>query len=212
MATPKSSLNIGAGLTARQPGMINADLFPGPNIDVVFDASKHWPFKDNSISSLRAIHVLEHLPEMETFFREAHRVVESSSCSNIHIRLPYGPSEAGLGDVTHLRQYVASSFACFTPGWENISRNRQYDAGKPQFVLDRVLLMIDPRLRWWLRPVIRKVTVNILPFLWSAFSEMVIDMHKAAGNAQFRPVPLGYAMFENQYNGKQLRSGLLRIF
>lgn len=213
MATQKYSLNIGAGHSKRRPGVINADLFPGDNIDVVFDANATWPFKTASLHDVHASHVLEHLPSMETFFREAHRCVEPSHLTNVYIRLPYGPSEAGFGDVTHIRQYTASSFACFTPGWKGISNNRQYDTPNPLFVIDRILLMIDSRLRWWLRPIIRRATLHVLPFLWSGFQEMVIEMHHATpGDTKFRPVPLAYGIYESQYRNQSKNSGKIMLF
>ena len=53
-------LNVGAGTAPKGLGKINADLYPGPNIDLVFDATKPWPLQDQSIGviqSLSLIHI-----------------------------------------------------------------------------------------------------------------------------------------------------------
>jgi hypothetical protein len=126
-------LEVGAGSKqTRIPGRLNCDLYPGPNIDMVFDLTKQWPMKDGSVKAIHANHVLEHLRDPEPFFDEAWRVTAEPTIlgPTMFLRLPYGPSEQGIGDVTHVKMFGPTSFACFWPDWIESSHNLQY-AGHP---------------------------------------------------------------------------------
>ena len=160
----------------RKKGCINADIFPGPNIDVVFDATKPWPFKDGAVGFISSSHVLEHLPSPYVFFREAYRVLAYSPLANMEVRLPYGASDAGMGDITHIRSYLPVSFACFQPGYNDAINNPQHDAYDAPFSVMAIHLVPDRAFHWCFLPVIRNLLVPYLRFLWGAFTEMVVVM------------------------------------
>ena len=209
-------LNVGSGLSPRSNGQINADLYPTPNVDVVFDATKGWPFRDNAISVVMGTHILEHLADPWAFFAEAWRVLVPSKDCNLQLRLPYGLSEAGFGDLTHVRQWVPGSFCCFQPGYNKAVRNPQHDAWKFPFSIMSLYLRIDPRLRWLLKPLIRWWGIRFIQFLSGAFTEMVVglralkrdpDVLRWKMDNEANVVPVAYCMYEHEYQGRCLEEG-----
>lgn len=216
MDTPKQRLNIGAGMSLKSPGVINADLYPGPNIDVAFDATKSWPFPDDTFGTVVGVHVLEHLSDPMAFFREAWRVLAPSKTCNLQLRLPYGPSGEGLGDLTHVRQWVPGSFCCFQPGYNQAVFNPQHNGWKYPFSVMSVYLRIDPALRWLLKPVIRRIGLPLVQFLWGGYCEMIVGMRALKTEADVlrwrmehkaNVVPVAYCMYEHEYKGRKLKEG-----
>ncbi len=206
-------LNIGAGRSPQQEGYINCDLYPGKNVSIVFDACKPWPFRDDSIGTVESHHVFEHLPDVWTFIREAHRVLAPSQFYNLTIRLPYGPGPGGIGDITHLRQYLPGSFCCFQPGYNDHARNPQHDQWDAPFSVMSVYVRINPRLRWMVKPIIRKWGLPMLDFLWDGFIEMTIGMRplktpdeverwKSIYSAD--TIPIAPCMYEHEYHNRTL--------
>lgn len=203
-------LNVGCGGSNREPGKINADLYPGPNVDVVFDATKPWPFADGSIGAIQANHVFEHLPEPWNFMREAWRVLVPSPMANLYLRLPYGPSEGGVGDVTHLRYYTATSFACFQQGYIQHSRNPQYGDWATPFEVTGVYRRIDRNLRWLCKPVVRRWGVPALHYLWNGYCELIVGMRPMKrGESLPNPgvIPYVDVIYEHDYQGRDLKPG-----
>jgi len=148
-------LNIGAGNVAKQPGWLNCDLTPAPNVDHVFSAdSDVWPFLDNSVEEINISHVLEHLGNPFHFFRESFRVL----CPNgqLKIRVPYGGHHAAWWDLTHLQPYFAETFAFVQPGYNRTIGNPQHNDPGYAFGISycqmRVSLRLAGMLRhWWWR-------------------------------------------------------------
>lgn len=203
-------LNIGCGRSPKGSSYLNCDLYPGPNVDIVFDACRPWPFPDSSIGSVECHHVFEHLPDVWTFVREAHRVLAPSPFVNLTIRLPYGPGLGGIGDITHLRPYLPHSFCCFQPGYNDFVRNPQHDRWNAPFSVMSVYLRINPRLRWLVRPIIRRWGLSILDFLWDGYNEMTVGMRalKTASEVdRWRAIytadqiPVAPCMYEYEYRG-----------
>ena len=209
-------LNIGAGRSLQPEGYLNCDLYPGPNVSIVFDACKPWPFRSSSIGSVECHHVFEHLPDVWTFVREAHRVLAPAPFPNLTIRLPYGPGLGGIGDITHLRQYLPHSFCCFQPGYNDFVRNPQHDEWDAPFSVMSIYLRINPRLRWLVRPIIRRWGLRTLEFLWDGFIEMTVGMRalktidevarwKSIYTAD--QIPVAPCMYEHEYRNKPLPEG-----
>ena len=211
------TLNVGAGLMPRKPNQINADLYPGENIDVVFDLCKApWPFDDNSIGAVRAIHVLEHLPDPLTFFKEAWRVLAPSDGCNLQLRLPYGASGDAISDITHLKSWLPGSFGCFQPGYNRAVFNRQYDDWPAPFSVMSIYQRINPQLRWLAKPVIRYVGLQLLEFLWGGYVEMIVGMRAlktkddvTRWTIRYQPncVPVAHCMYQHDYEGRALEKG-----
>ena len=203
-------LNVGAGSTPKKAGSINADFYPGPNIDVVFDATQAWPFEDGSIGVVQSNHMLEHLHEPWNFFREAWRVLVPSPVANLYIRVPYGPSEGGLGDMHHLRYFVPSSFACVQPRYISCSKNPQYESWDAPFEVVAIYQRINPALRWLVKPVIRRWGQHVPKFLWGGYCELIVGLRKlkrGEGVPQPGAVPVADVMYEHEYEGRVLQEG-----
>jgi SAM-dependent methyltransferase len=216
------NLNIGAGMEApRIPNEINSDLYPGENIDVVFDACRPWPFKDNSIAFIRSNHVLEHLPDPWAFFREAWRVLIPSKKHNMLAYLPYGASDAALSDLSHVRPWTPGSFCCFQPGYNKAVRNPQFSqwGQETPFSVVSIYLRVNANLRWLLKPIIRRWGINALDYIWNGFIEMTVGMRAIKDHddevrwlVRYQPngVPVVRYIYQHEYEGRELKEGELR--
>lgn len=106
-------LNIGAGST-RYDGFVNCDYDDQYNPEYVFDIEKDkWPFDDNSIDSIIAHHVLEHLGE--GYFhalKELYRVCKHDAI--IDIRVPHHRHDNFLHDPTHRRPITVYGLTLFS--------------------------------------------------------------------------------------------------
>jgi ubiquinone/menaquinone biosynthesis C-methylase UbiE len=73
----------------------------GPGVDKVFDAGGPWPwpFNDDSIDRIDASHILEHVQDIDTCMKEAHRVLKIGGIFDI--RVPFGPIGTQVNDELH---------------------------------------------------------------------------------------------------------------
>ncbi len=71
----KIGLNIGSGVTNYSSKILNFDLQPFPNVEVIGDLF-NLPFKDSSFDYVFSIFVLEHVPNPELAIEEMHRVLK----------------------------------------------------------------------------------------------------------------------------------------
>lgn len=79
-------MNIGAGHTRLHPRMINVDVFPGENIDIVNVGTK-LPIQDESIDLVVSQEVLEHVDSPDEYIAEAHRVLRPGGL--FYCQLPF---------------------------------------------------------------------------------------------------------------------------
>ena len=93
-------LNIGCGLS-RKEGFINVDISPDVKPDMVLDVCGDWPWDDGQISEVHAIHVLEHLVDLNAFMVEAHRCMAVGA--QMFIAVPHPRCDLFIGDPTHVR-------------------------------------------------------------------------------------------------------------
>jgi SAM-dependent methyltransferase len=68
-------LNIGSGNFPRQKEVVNVDMMPYENVDIVCDIHR-LPFKDNSIDAVMSVAVLEHVREPALVLKEVKRVLK----------------------------------------------------------------------------------------------------------------------------------------
>lgn len=68
-------VNLGSGNQPKYPKSLNIDMFDYDNVDIVCEIND-LPFKDNSISSIMNIAVLEHVREPNKVVAEAYRVLK----------------------------------------------------------------------------------------------------------------------------------------
>lgn len=69
------ALNLGSGNSDFGDDLLNVDLLPYDNVDVICDIEK-LPFKDNSVDYIINIAVLEHVPNPQKVIAEIHRVMK----------------------------------------------------------------------------------------------------------------------------------------
>lgn len=89
-------LNIGSGVHRYRPDLINVDIFPYKDVDVVADATK-LPFADNSTDGVLCECLLEHVPNPEAVVKEIYRVLKPGGCAYILIPFVY-PFHASPND------------------------------------------------------------------------------------------------------------------
>jgi hypothetical protein len=212
-------LHLGCG-QHRLPGWVNCDRTPGPAVDVVFDLLGPWPFAADSVSSLYASHVLEHLQDPWAFFREAWRVLKADHA--LHLRLPFGGHAAAWWDLTHVRPWFAQSSAFVQPGYAAAIGNPQHDDWQTPFGIASLQLRLGQKparlLRWY--PV-RKLLVPWLEHWPTAVEEIWIDLYplktperQAAYQATHaaNAVPLAYVAYAHHvYNQPVPTSGGLQL-
>jgi SAM-dependent methyltransferase len=68
-------VELGSGNRRCKEDIINVDLFPFPNVDVLSDIKK-TPFGDNTVDYLIVDAVLEHVPEPQTVCKEMYRILK----------------------------------------------------------------------------------------------------------------------------------------
>lgn len=82
----KIIINIGSGIKAINPEVINLDIFPFKDVDLVTDATK-LPLKDNSVDMIITESTLEHIPDVELAIQEICRVVKPGGF--VYISIPF---------------------------------------------------------------------------------------------------------------------------
>jgi len=177
---------------------------------MTFDLMKPWPFENESISAVHANHVLEHLPDPLFFMQEAWRVLAPSQTSlkspNLHIRVPYGPSEYGVGDITHIRYFSPTTWACWAPGYEKMTGNPQHQ-NRPLFGALMVAMRVGREMRLLVKKPWRKYGLKVLPHLWGGYAEMHVKMMKLTEaqvpwwltQAEAEFIPVSRIIFEDEY-------------
>ena len=113
-AMEKLIVNVGSGITKVHPAVINLDIFPFKNVDIVADAAR-LPFKDNSLHMLISESTLEHARNAEEVIREMRRVVRPGGF--IYISIPFVmPFHASPNDFMRLtHEGLKQRFHDFTP-------------------------------------------------------------------------------------------------
>jgi SAM-dependent methyltransferase len=113
-AKEKLIVNVGSGITKVHPHVINLDIFPFKNVDVVADAAS-LPFKDNSLDMLISESTLEHTLHAEEAIREIRRVIKPGGF--VYISIPFVmPFHASPNDYLRLtHEGLKQRFHDFTP-------------------------------------------------------------------------------------------------
>lgn len=110
----KIIVNVGSGITKVHQDVINLDIFPFKNVDIVADASS-LPFKDNSVDMLISESTIEHTPDAERAIQEMRRVVRPGGF--VYISIPFiMPFHASPNDYSRLtHEGLKQKFYDFTP-------------------------------------------------------------------------------------------------
>lgn len=181
---------------------------------MVFDLTKPWPLKDNSMGHVRANHVLEHLADPMTFFKEAWRVLVPNGY--LLVTVPYGPSSGGFCDVTHLRYWIPGTFCFLQPGYGDSVFNPQHDGWKEFFSIETMLQRVDVRMRRLIKWPFRWIGLRILGSLWDAYNEISTGLRALKSKEEVehfkknRPgnaVPILRVMHRHEYENRPLEPG-----
>lgn len=208
-----TQLEIGIGHRDKPAGWTTADLTPGPNVDLVFDASKpDWPVRPNSFTCVKASHVIEHLPDFWGFFEGAWNALRTDGL--VMLRLPYGATDAALADPTHLRIYYPASFCCLQPGYGEAVFNPQHKWDFP-FKIEYAMIQLNSSVRWLVKKPWRYWALNnVIPHLWDVATEQTVCLRKVERGGTIphpgNSVPLHYSMSVKDYkNDPSVGSGIM---
>lgn len=94
----------------KKEGDIFCDIRPFPNIDVVHDLNKDWPWEKDTFIHVSAVHVVEHLKDLLHFMNEAHRVLKPGGSLYIETPLAGVNPDLEFSDPTHVRCYRIHTF------------------------------------------------------------------------------------------------------
>jgi len=165
-------LNIGCG---RKPyeGFVNIDRADLPSANLIWNLENApMPFPDNSVSEIRAEHVLEHIQNYVQLMEELWRI--SKPGARIYIEVPYFRYEGAFRDPTHCRFFSEHSFEYFGEGYEYAYYS------KARFKVRKVELRTTSKTR--IKNLHKKI-VNYIPFkkvlnifLWNLYTEIIFDL------------------------------------
>lgn len=110
-------LDIGGGANP-QPGFVNIDILPLPNVDIVWDLETFpWPLPDECVSISIASHVLEHINPAKgifvNFMNEVWRVTKPGG--QFAFVVPYAESFGMYQDPTHCNFINEATMNYFDP-------------------------------------------------------------------------------------------------
>ena len=139
----KMKLNLGAGYK-RHPDFLNVDFDPRTNPDYCVNLEKDtWPFADNSVSEVKAHHILEHLgdPGYFHFLQELYRVCEDGAL--VEVIVPHHRHDNFLNDATHRRPITVEGLRLFSKKWNDICIENEDGSSKLGHYFDVDFEMVD---------------------------------------------------------------------
>jgi SAM-dependent methyltransferase len=146
-------LNIGCG-NNKFPGYINTDREPSVAPDVVMDLEQFpWPFEDNSVDEILAVHVLEHVGATPQVFlgvmKEIYRVCRNGA--QIRIAVPHPRHRFFTDDPTHVRPITPGTMQLFSKRnceeWrrDGVSNSPLAFYADVDFELRQMQVIVDPK-------------------------------------------------------------------
>lgn len=151
---------MGCGWDIRE-GFVNADSRPLDGVDVVCDFSRFpWPFVDDTFVAVKAVHVIEHLPDTLRVMEELHRVTASGA--RIEIEVPHYKHSNAYKDPTHVRFFTEETFDYF-------GKNERSYYTAARFRVESVVKGYDYHIDKW----IRRPFPRLLPWIERYFDHTV---------------------------------------
>jgi len=106
-------LNLGSSGEDVISGFVNVDKFPSPGVEVA-DLSTAWPWPDNSVAHVRALDIIEHLPDKILTMNELWRVLVPGGTAEIEV--PTTDGSGAFQDPTHVSFWNRRSFLYYEAG------------------------------------------------------------------------------------------------
>jgi len=160
-------VELGCG-RAKKEGFVGVDIDACESVDVVADAAQVLPFRNDSVTELRAVHLFEHVPDTVGLMREIYRVCAPGA--KVTVEVPHARSDGAFADPTHRRAFTEYTWEYFDRGkdaWKlyhfdvdfrMVSIALQYLKGK---TLKRIPL-VGRGLRWLVRKMLGRVLWNVI--------------------------------------------------
>ena len=102
-------LKIDLGCGRWKPaGFIGVDCSPNPQVDVVADLNRRFPFADHSVELIRGHDVVEHLPDRIHTMNEIWRIAQPKA--TVDILVPSTDGRGAFQDPTHISFWNLNSF------------------------------------------------------------------------------------------------------
>jgi predicted SAM-dependent methyltransferase len=152
--TDDLKINLGAGQDQFE-GFVNTDRVRLPGIDVVHNLVEFpYPFPDACASEMRAVDVLEHLPNyvadgrpgVIAFIEECHRILKPGG--ELYIQTPGYDAEFLWLDPTHVRGFHPESMDFFDPDKHYGQTTGFYSEAKFSVKVEQ---LENKNLRFWMR-------------------------------------------------------------
>lgn len=139
-------LYIGAGKD-RKEGYIHADIVGFPGIDKVFDATKEWPFPNDTLDQVYSQDFLEHIDPTKKVhvINEIWRVLKPEGIMEHYI--PNAGSRNDFGSPSHLSHWNLQQFEHFDINSYRYGLDHDYEGflGKFNKVLAEEVNFIEER-------------------------------------------------------------------
>lgn len=108
---PQRTLDVGCGIN-KFPGAIGIDRNTHTRADVICELDSFpYPFRDGSFTSVRAIHVIEHVADVIKTMEEFHRLLAPGG--RVFIATPHYTDFSSFCDPTHRWHLNSFSFRYF---------------------------------------------------------------------------------------------------
>lgn len=118
-------LNLGCG-EKHLEGYINIDKDPRVKPDLLLDLEKaKFPYEESSVDEVYTSHLLEHINNFNPLMEEIYRVLKPNAKTIIFA--PYGLSEGGIRDSTHVRYLGVGTFDYFDRSNPHLYNIYKYD-------------------------------------------------------------------------------------
>jgi len=95
------------------PGFLNVDVIPAPGVEVA-DLRQPWPWENDSVDHVRALDIIEHLPDKVFTMNELWRVLKPGGTAEIVVPTTDGPG--AWQDPTHVSFWNRRSFLYYETG------------------------------------------------------------------------------------------------
>jgi predicted O-linked N-acetylglucosamine transferase (SPINDLY family)/SAM-dependent methyltransferase len=105
----RKQVRVDLGCGENKPdGYLGVDSIPGPQVDLVADLTRFFPFRDSSVDYLRAHDAIEHWPDRLQTMNEIWRVCRDGA--TVDLRVPSTDGRGAFQDPTHVSFWNINSF------------------------------------------------------------------------------------------------------